>query len=261
MILEDISQPAPPPGPLDWNDEGVVRLPGFLRTPAGEVLIQNYLDAWVRDNGDRKGGWPWATPYMVVPAIQELYDPLAPVMEDLLGEPAGLHLNLTGMVTTTRNWHQDSYLNPPHVGDYYIAAWVALGDIHPDSGPFQYVPGSHRWPQCTREHIWQALGTYDPNDWPTESERILTPVFEEYMWRMRADVVNYVPQKGDVLLWHGRLCHRGSIANVPGMIRPATIAHFSGINHRSDMPPAVRRPQGGWIFPIAQRTPVSTRGM
>ncbi len=257
MILEDISQPAPEPSFLDWNDEGVVKLPGFYNTPAGQRLLNAYCDAWQRDNANRPGGWPYPTPYLDVPEIQALYDPLAPIFEDLLHEPAGLHLNLTGMITTTRNWHQDSYLNPPHVGDYYIAVWIALDDIDPDSGPFQYVPGSHRWPQCTREHILEALGPdHHPHNWPTESERILTPVFEEYMWRMRADVVSYLPKGGDVLLWHGRLCHRGSTANIPGLVRPATIAHLSGINHRSDMPAAVQRPEGGWIFPLTTRQPM-----
>ena len=57
-----------------------------------------------------------------------------------------MHLNLTGWVSTERNWHQDDYLNP------FINSWygrlVALDKISADAGPFEYVPGSHKWRRC-----------------------------------------------------------------------------------------------------------------
>lgn len=245
ITYESLTVPPPPPGPHDWNDEGVIHLPGLIE----DGLIADYLDAWHRENSNRPGGWPGCIPYMRHPEIQRLVAPLAPHLERLLGEPAGVHLNLTGLVTTTRNWHQDSYLNPPHVGDYYVAAWMALGDIDPDSGPFQYVPGSHRWPQVTRELIGKHVNIRDPK-WPEQSEKVLTPIFTEEIERRGVEPTTYLPQKGDVLLWHGRLLHRGSIANVPGHYRPAFIAHFSGVNHRQDMPSAKIHESGGWYFPI-----------
>ena len=68
-------------------------------------------------------------------------------------------------------------------------------------------------------------------------------------------MMTYLPKKGDVLLWHSRLIHRGSKANVPGMERRALIVHYSGINHRQDMPQA--EPYGdGYIFPLHGNQPV-----
>lgn len=259
ITLDDLTEPAPPEGPADWNETGVVSLPGFYFTLERERLIRRYRRVWIMQHGlmpddygppwRDPGGWPDPIPYMRHPDILNLVDPLAPILADLIGEPAGLHLNLTGWVTTERDWHQDSYLNPPHVGDRYVALWLALDDIDPDSGPFQYVPGSHRWPQVTRQRIWDALGTWDPQRWPKESERILTPLFEAEIARREAIVVDHLPRQGDVLLWHGRLLHRGSRAAVPGTPRPAFIAHFSGITARPDMPTPVQHDQG-WYFPI-----------
>lgn len=245
VVLDDVTVLPPAQGPDDWNDDGVV----LLKAAISDNLIDAYLDAWWSENEHRPGGWPGCTPYMRHPAIRDLVAPLAQSFEDLMGEPAGMHLNLTGLVTTTRNWHQDSYLNPPHVGDKYAAVWLALGDVHPDSGPFQYVPGSHRWPQVTRELIGRHVDLNDPQ-WPEHSERVLTPLFTEEITRRAVEPVSHLPEKGDVLIWHGRLLHRGSIANTPGMYRPGFIAHFSGINHRHDMPRAVQHPAGGWYFPI-----------
>lgn len=266
--LDDITVPAPPPGPADWNDDGVLFLPKLLH----DARIDAYMAAWEQANGfrsleapyggwsqehgtsfilnaDRPGGWPGTCPYMQHHEILDLVAPVAPHLESLLGEPGGMHLNLTGWVTTTRDWHQDSYLNEAEVGDYYAAVWIALGDIHPDSGPFQYVPGSHRWPQVTRDLIAPHVDMSDPH-WPTESEKILSPLFAAEIERREADVVTYLPSRGDVLIWHGRLLHRGSIANHPGAYRPAFIAHFSGINHRPRMGTAKPYGDGGWYFPI-----------
>ena len=245
------------PGANDWNDDGVVLLPNFMP----EDLLRKYEQCWLASNGSGTVddfevvlpmGWDYCTPYREHTEILDLltWGPLQEQMQTLVGEPVGTHLNLTGWKTTTRAWHQDSYLNPVHVGDYYIAAWIALETVNPDSGPFQYVPGSHRWPQVTQEKIMNALKPEERNhSWPTASERILTPLFTKEIERRGATVRSYLPNRGDVLLWHGRLLHQGSMAKDPTLLRRSLIAHFSGINHRSDMPPAEQYGQG-WYFPV-----------
>jgi len=234
---------------MDWNEDGVVIHKSFLP----EDLMIAYEECWLRENKDRPMGWPDPIPYTRHPELLEIltWGPLANLLESLISEPAGLHLNLTGWQSTERDWHQDSYLNPPHVGDYYAAVWIALDDIHADSGPFQYVPGSHRWPQVTREKILGALSPEERDHrWPKFSERVLTPLFEAEIEKRGNNVVSHLPSRGDVLVWHGRLMHRGSRPNVPGMQRKSLIAHYSGIHHRQDMPKAVQRQGGGWYFPL-----------
>lgn len=301
LSVSDLSVPAPPPGPADWNADGVV----ILRRLIPDDLIAAYMAEWCEANagpdmgfsvrhradgvedGDgilalnaaQPGGWPDCTPYMRHPALRAIctHPLLARALEALLGEPAGVHLNLTGWVSTERDWHQDGYLNPPEVGDYYAAVWIALGSIHPDAGPFQYIPGSHRWHRLVREKFAPYLDLDDPQ-WPKHSEQILSPMIERLIEdgsrpsdtpveplervldpsRRPATVETYLPSKGDVLIWHPRLYHRGSKANVPGAYRPALIAHYSGIDHRPDMPPAARErgSEDGWYFPLGGTQPV-----
>lgn len=260
--LQDLSDPAPPPGPADWNDTGV----WIFEQMIPDKLIDAYADEWKINHGFRgldtspslttpllvasnPGGYDEVA-YMRNPALMALctYRPLADALEETLGEPAGVHLNLSGWVSTERDWHQDGYLNPLHVGDYYAAVWVALGDIHPDSGPFQYIPGSHRWHTLTRDKIAQVVDLSDPM-WPKHSETVLAPLVEQEVAARGAEVVTYLPQCGDVLFWHPRLYHRGSRAKVRGAYRPALIAHYSGIRHREDMPSALRHGDG-WYFPL-----------
>lgn len=281
--LSDLIKPAPEPSELDWNQDGFVIHKGVLP----EDLMSAYEREWWAYNGSdivdesematglgstlmgeisrRPGGWPDATPYMRHEALRNLAtcpEVMEPMIE-LVGEPMGLHLNLTGWVSTERDWHQDTYLNPPNVGAYYAAVWMALDDVHPDSGPFQMVPGSHRWFELTRQQMWDALGAevVQRDDWPTRSEGILTPLLQQEIdvrvLTGGARIVDYLPKRGDVLFWHSRLIHRGSKANVSGMTRRALICHYSGIHHRQDMAKAHPVSNVGWIFPLVSTTKVS----
>lgn len=270
LTLEDLTVPAPPPGRADWNAEGVVIRRGLLNTPNGEDAMRRYEACWLRAHGgtgpDQRslappwrepGGWPDPIPYMRHPEILDLLALVAPCVEQTVGETMAVNLNLTGWVSTERDWHQDGYLNPPGVGDHYAAVWIALQDVDPDSGPFQYVPGSHRWPQVTQERILDALGMTTQNftaDWPSRSEKILTPLFTEEIENAGVPVSTYLPNRGDVLVWHGRLLHRGSKPRIPGTPRKALIAHFSGTKWRPDMPAAKRYRQTGLhLFPLQGR--------
>lgn len=260
MNILDLCVDPPEPSADDWNDEGVVVLEGFMPSD----LIGRYCTRWLIENSAnhkpvRWGGWPDSTPYMRHDEIKDLlcYKPLADKLEELTGEPMGVHLNLTGWITTTRDWHQDQYLNEPGVGDMYAAVWIALDDIHPDSGPFQYVPGSHRWPQVDRARLFELLGdrAREP-DWPRYSEVILTELFVDEINRRDADVITYVPKRGDVLIWHPRLLHRGSIAKDPGRERRAVIAHYSGITTRARIDMPNWRKHGGGFYYVLNGGPV-----
>jgi len=256
-----LTDPEPEPSKADWNELGFVIKKGLIP----EELMANYEKCWIENNAEivdgqlsmiRPGGFPSATPYRQHPELLDLlmYKEINDTMNELIGEPAAVHLNLTGWVSTTRNWHQDTYLNPPHVGDYYVAIWIALETIHPDSGPFQIIPGSHMWRTVTRKKVLEALSPEERDHrWPRYSERLLTPMFEYVIEQRQAPILTYLPERGDVLFWHGRLLHRGSTPKMPGSIRKSLIAHYSGVNHRSDMPKAVKHGDG-WYFPINDGT-------
>lgn len=235
-----------------WCELGYVVLRSFLDME----LVDAYVAEWREHNADRPEGWmrETVTPYTQHPALRALCcdGRLAELIEAILGEPGGVHLNLTGWRSTERNWHQDGYLNPDSNKDHYVAVWMALDDIHPDAGPFEFIPGSHRKYGAIRHDLMlEALepGERGP-DWPWHSERLLTPMFDALMARDRVIPGRFYARKGDVLLWHPRLLHRGSAPKDPELERRALIAHYSGIHHRPDMPPANRHAEGGWYFPL-----------
>lgn len=238
------------PEQLEWRRDGVVTLRGFL--PEG--LVDAYV-ARRAENTD-PGGWSLPTPYMHVAELRDLalYPPLMAVMEELIGEKMLLHLALTGWRSTQRAWHQDDYLNLPCVSSWYSAVWMALGDVGPECGPFEYLPGSHRWPLMRLEKVksfltGEELARREPrsgnNEWPKYAERYVTPAVEAQIAATGLPVRQFLAKKGDVLIWHGRLMHQGSLPTDPQAERRSLITHYSGVNHRPDMARRARTADGG----------------
>ena len=239
------------PEQAQWRREGVATLEGFLP----DDLVDAYVARREREN---IVGWVSPTPYEHVPELRALalYRPLTQLMRDLVGEEMMLHLALTGWMSSERAWHQDDYLNPPGVNGWYAAVWMALDTIHPDSGPFEYYPGSHRWPLLRGEKV-RSFMTDDEraerdslgvNQWARITERFVLPAVEAEAVRRRTPIKQFLGKRGDVLIWHGRLMHRGRTPNVPLMERRSLITHYSGVNHRPDMPK--RAEQDGSVYAI-----------
>ena len=244
---------------MQWRTDGYIVLENFIP----DDLIDAYVSRFIADNSgtlpanaDRIArGYGIGTPYMKIPQIKDLclYAPLIEVLADLIGDEMGMHLNLTGWKSTERNWHQDDYLNPSFVNGHYAAVWFALGNIQPDAGPFEFVPGSHVvLPVCRGELVKAALPESERGpDWPRAAEKILDELYEKEIRGRNMRVHTWRGRKGDVLIWHPWLLHRGSKPTNPDAIRPAIITHYSALSHRHDM--AVREMYAngeskGWFF-------------
>ncbi len=229
-----------------WRQDGVVIKRGFIEEAVLRPYINRRLQLQHLSLEKHMLGWESPTPYEHIPELRDLclYPPLMNLMAELVGEPMLLHLNLTGWLSTERNWHQDDYLNPPHVNGWYAAAWIALGEIRDDAGPFEYIPGSHHWPLLRQARVKQFMSPQERahrneaghETWPRDSERFVIPAVEAEIAARAPQIRRFTAQSGDVLIWHGRLMHRGTKATGPNAWRPALIAHYSGINHRPDMP-------------------------
>ncbi len=256
-LLPPLDQPvvdeaALTPAQLAWRRDGVLILPRFLP----DDLIDAYSAR--RAQVEHPGGWASPTPYLDVPELRELalYPPLMWQMRELIGEPMLLHLCLTGWVSTERGWHQDDYLNPPFINSWYAAVWMALDDIHPDSGPFEYVPGSHRWPLTRGDKVRAHMPRRQAMrpDWPSVSEAFVVPALDAEIKRRRAETREFLARRSDVLIWHGRLLHRGSRPNKPGMLRKSLICHYSGVSHRRDLPTRAHDANGQIYAIVKQRS-------
>lgn len=183
-----------------------------------------------------------ATPYIEHREIRDVacYKPLMDIIRELHSCEMGLIFTLTGFVSTQRGWHQDAYLDDEDALPR-LAVWIACGSLTKDVGPFEYVPGSHRWMGLSNKKINEFLKPEYrwPNGhrarkagvpgWGRISEAFVDPSVYAKIDRDNAEVHEFTAEKGDVLLWYGRLMHRGSPPRSDGATRPGLIGHYAPI--------------------------------
>lgn len=231
---DDVDETKLTPEQRAWRRDGVLILKNFLPQAALAAYVAR------RAQLDNPAGWLSPTPYQHVPELRALalYKPLMEMQKHLLGDDMLLHLALTGWISTERDWHQDDYLNPAFVMTRYTAIWMALDDISPDSGPFEYIPGSHRWPLISGDKVRKLLNPDEQglNNWESRAERFMTPAIEAEIAARGVKPVQFIAQKGDVLIWHARLMHRGTAPRRTAIERRSLIVHYSSTKHRPDMP-------------------------
>lgn len=118
--------------------------------------------------------------------------------------------------------HQDLAVFHVFPENYLIGMWLACEDIHEDSGPLSYCPGSHR------ENLWPGFDNYPQTTLRTCTDK----EHDEYhSWVQRTAEQKYenkkfLAQKGDVLLWHALLFHGGSPIKNPLLTRKSFVTHY-----------------------------------
>jgi hypothetical protein len=226
------------PDQQHWRDFGYVIKKQFI--PPN--LINEYLILRDKLNlGDghfMRGDAADAYPYLYSSVIRDICcsRELHYLLVDLFGEEMGLQFTLNSFKSTERGWHQDDYFNPGDSMAHYCAVWMAMDDIHPDSGPFEFVPGSHKWPCLSGDKV-KVLIKPDAHcivhEWVTAAEYFVNKAVENYMKEVGSEAVQFHAKKGDILIWHAKMMHRGSIPRNPLLSRPALIAHYPAVRHFS----------------------------
>ncbi len=99
--------------------------------------------------------------------------------------------------------HQDTafvYTEPPY---HFVASWIALEDIAPDSGELFYYPRSHRMDDLLFAEGTKALRPGDP-DGPGYSAAL-----EQFVGEYGFNRTRFLPKRTDVLFWASDLVHGG----------------------------------------------------
>src|SRR5262249_44763304 len=115
--------------------------------------------------------------------------------------------------------HQDTavfHVVPPN---YLVGAWLACEDISSDSGPLVVFPGSHRSPMFPEfDDYPQTNLRTSPS--PQRYAGFVHTVSEQYV------PTEFLPKKGEVLLWHGMLIHGGSPVRDRSQSRRSYVCHY-----------------------------------
>ncbi|MBA2269488.1 MAG: phytanoyl-CoA dioxygenase family protein [Chthoniobacterales bacterium] len=105
------------------------------------------------------------------------------------------------------------------------ASWVALEDVHEDSGPLEYYCGSHM-PEVMPFFDWgggsitlEANSTKDPHAFVT--------YLQDEVKRLGIQPRTFLPKKGDMLIWHGYLAHAGTTIRDESRTRKSLVTHYT----------------------------------
>ena len=149
-------------------------------------------------------------------------------VELAFGEPAIATQSLYFQWGSQQALHRD----PMHVQmerpAHLLAAWVALEDILPGSGPLMYVPGSHLLPYYQ----------FEPGNIVHDDRRDgVDGVLRAEAWdrdhcaAAGISAQPFLARKGDVLIWHHSLLHGGSTPTDPAQTRQSFVIHYSTRRH------------------------------
>jgi phytanoyl-CoA hydroxylase len=187
--------------------------------------------------------------YLEYESIREraLDSRLAEIIASLLGSAPVLGATLNFEKSSQQDYHVDSIYLTPETEGHLVATWIALEDVHADSGALQYIPGSHK------------IGTYTFSD---GGKRVIGDEFPKWREYMMSEVEKrglnpevFHAKKGDVFIWHSDLVHSGSPIKNFALTRKSLVSHYFSLTDSKML--------GRKIIPLGdsfwhQRPPVGT---
>jgi len=110
--------------------------------------------------------------------------------------------------------HSDTYFFNSVPAGFMCGVWIALEDIHPDSGPLQYYPGSHRLPVFSNADLSEAgVSAY--------IDHIAAAAEKAAVAQETAPI-----RRGQAFIWAANLFHGGSPINDPARTRLSQVSHY-----------------------------------
>jgi len=121
--------------------------------------------------------------------------------------------------------HSDSIHMTTYPLGYLSAAWTAFEDIHPDSGPLVFYPGSHRLPYVFSKDVGISEADFKREGYAAYQARY-EPYIREQIEKQKLEPHHFLARKGDTLIWHANLLHGGSTRKDVTRSRRAMVSHY-----------------------------------
>jgi phytanoyl-CoA hydroxylase len=159
--------------------------------------------------------------HLVDPVCKEwlLHPRLRPLLADCMqDDPEGVQ-TMYFFKGSTQGRHQDQYYLPG-----CMSTWIALMDVGQHNGTIWVQKGSHQKHLVTARELKHSSGQDFSNG--EEYHVALERVFEENTAEHGLEEVPVEVAKGDVVLFHGVLIHRGGPVGESGSFRHVLANHY-----------------------------------
>jgi len=163
----------------------------------------------------------------------------------ILGETAVATQSLYFEFGSQQMLHRDSTVVPsPSFGEL-VAAWIALEDITPESGPLAYVPGSQKFPFY---ELAPGEFCYDPTRHTAHDVEAAVKFYDDELRKSGLPVKQFLAKRGEVLVWHSALMHGGAPPERPERTRKSLVIHYSTLRSQPARLCAVSEDGGESVF-------------
>jgi ectoine hydroxylase len=209
-----------------WIDDGAIALEGYfahelvdeINEDVERLLREGELEYHFRDRRVMDSA------KVSEPVRRAVTDPeLLRLLGFLLGREVDLFRTINFTHGSQQAAHSDAFHMTTEPKGYLVAIWVALEDVSPASGPVFYYPGSHRFPYVMSEDLGSETGgLFIDQDKDRRYEERIAEVIE----RAGIEPVDFLPHRGDMLVWHANLLHGGRPIREAETTRRSLVAHY-----------------------------------
>ncbi len=140
----------------------------------------------------------------------------------LYGRKAFPFQTLNFPVGTQQHLHTDAVHFSTIPPRFMCGVWLAMEDIHHDSGPLHYVPGSHKWPMIDNCMIGRSGSGASDKSAQTPYHQAWDALMEQH----GATTEKFFAKKGQALIWSANLLHGGSVQENPQLTRWSQVTHY-----------------------------------
>jgi phytanoyl-CoA hydroxylase len=179
-----------------------------------------------------------------------LHNDIFRLVELIFDQPAIAFQSLYFEFGSAQALHRDPMFVVTRPASHMVAAWIALEDISPDSGPLAYVPGSHRLPWFAFEEDSIVLVPRVPQ----ERRQEYAEFTNKNMAAAGFEPVTFTCKRGDVFLWHAGLVHGGSDIQNPERTRKSFVVHYSTAANYTERTAGMQVREGGEMRGVRRRT-------
>jgi hypothetical protein len=219
-----------------WIFEGYYIAPGLIGRELLDRVWQGYeraiADGTIKVAPESRGPedvFPGRNldPHIAVPIIREIqqHPEMLKITDLLFGRKTLPFQTIMGHKGSWQNPHSDTIHMTTYPMGYMLANWIAFEDIHPDSGPLEYFPRSHRLvPPLLSAELGIAPHEYKKNSGIYNSR--YEPTIRRYIDSMELAPKYFMAKAGDVLFWHAHLLHGGAPRKNLSLSRKALVCHY-----------------------------------
>jgi len=157
-------------------------------------------------------------------------------LSDLYQREAFPFQTLNFATGSQQSTHSDTFhFNSKPVG-FMCGVWIALEDIHPDSGPLHYYPGSHRLPVFSDTDL-------GGKDYDTGYDGLIISTIEKAGLKRETAQI----RRGETFIWAANLFHGGSKVADSSRTRLSQVTHyyFRGCSYFT---PMASKAEAGKVF-------------